>query len=406
MLTSIDIYFFVIFVIAILGIIVSSILYFLNKEESFSARILAALIFCISLISLSVAAYYTNFFLYYPHFSRVVVFLSLCVAPLSYLYVRTVLEQQFRFRYTDGLLFLPAFLYTLTFVPYYLLPAEQKLVIIRKLINDRSLIGLEPEGMLPQGWGILLRLLYGFILTSAQFVMLYRWRKKIIYADHPFQQNIDTYKWLIYLSIVMSSAFFLLFFEYFFHLSRIFDLYLQITLTISGIIVFCSFYLFARPNILYGLRGWLQENKTDERLIDESGMMDTAPENESEKRRTSLSLEQERFFKEKIEKHFTANRPYLKKGYRIKDLSDETGIPTYMLSVFINQEYGKNFSEFVNDNRVDYLAVYLKENPDNFQFTFDALCKEAGFNSRSSFIAAVKRKTGVTPSEFYGKEVY
>jgi hypothetical protein len=85
MLTSIDIYFFVIFVIAILGIIVSSILYFLNKEESFSARILAAFIFCISLISLSAAAYFTNFFLYYPHFSRVVVFLSLCVAPLSYL---------------------------------------------------------------------------------------------------------------------------------------------------------------------------------------------------------------------------------------------------------------------------------------------------------------------------------
>jgi methylphosphotriester-DNA--protein-cysteine methyltransferase len=45
----------------------------------------------------------------------------------------------------------------------------------------------------------------------------------------------------------------------------------------------------------------------------------------------------------------------------------------------------------------------LKTSPELYQFTLEALGKMAGFNSRSTFIAAVKKISGRTPQEFFGK---
>jgi AraC-like DNA-binding protein len=73
------------------------------------------------------------------------------------------------------------------------------------------------------------------------------------------------------------------------------------------------------------------------------------------------------------------------------------------LSAFINQEYRKNFSEFINDIRVSYLVDLIQENPEYLnKYTLEVLGQMAGFKSRTTFILAVKRKTGKTPSEIFG----
>ena len=72
-----------------------------------------------------------------------------------------------------------------------------------------------------------------------------------------------------------------------------------------------------------------------------------------------------------------------------------------MLSAFINQAYGKNFNEWVNENRIMYLRQLLQQNPDYRKYTLEALGKLVGFNSRTTFIAAVKKTTRQTPSEFF-----
>jgi AraC-like DNA-binding protein len=50
---------------------------------------------------------------------------------------------------------------------------------------------------------------------------------------------------------------------------------------------------------------------------------------------------------------------------------------------------------------VQYLENLVKNNAEYANFTLEALGKAAGFNSRSTFIAAVKRNTGKTPQEFF-----
>jgi AraC-like DNA-binding protein len=119
-------------------------------------------------------------------------------------------------------------------------------------------------------------------------------------------------------------------------------------------------------------------------------------------KRQTLSIAQEKEFRKLLEEHFSNNQPFLKKGYRINELSEELKIPSYQLSAFINQEYGKNFNELVNEYRVLYLKKLIDTNPAYRQYTLEAMGQMAGFNSRTTFITAVKKLSGMTPLDYFG----
>jgi len=392
-LPSIDIYFSFVFLVAIIGLMVAAILYFLNRESSFSARLLAGYLLSIAVISLFSALYHTNFFLFFPQVPRTMVFLSLSASPFAYLYVRSVLRQQFTWTKSDFLFFIPAVLYTINMIPFYAMAREEKLVIIRQQLTDNSIIALEPEGWLPQGWGIILRMVYGVVLASFQVKMLVNWRSKNSVKLIP--QNLAMFRWLISFTMLVLSSFIILLIEYAFQISYFFDFYRLITLTMTVSICITCGFLFLQPSLLYGLTGWFQE--ANESTISEPEIAGAQEPNSS----NTFSKEAERSYRALLESHFTNQQPFLKVGYKIGDLAKELDIPTYILSAFINQAYGKNFNEWVNEYRVHYLKGLLQKNPDFRKYTFEALGNLAGFNSRTTFIAAVKKTTHKTPSEFF-----
>lgn len=392
---TIDWVFILVFVFGTIGLVVSAILFISNKNESFSARVLAAYLFCASIILLNYDLTNTDFFLDFPHLWRTVAWASFCAPPLAYLYVRTVLEQEFKYRNTDFLFFLPAVIYMLTMVPFLILDSPHKLEILEKLMSDHSLIPKEPEGSLPQGWGFLFRTGYGLIMAFAQYALLAKTRKRILMGSDPVKQNRDTFNWLFYFTLVMFFSYLLLFLETVLHVSSFIDLNSLIILTISANVFFICTYLLVRPNILYGMTGWLQEQ------VNEEGPQAELVTQSSRAKKTTLSLDQKREYKTALQNHFRENQPFLRVGYKIGELSRELDIPGYQLTAFINQEYGKNFNELINDHRLDYLEHLLQSSPDNFQYTLEALGNMAGFNSRSAFIEAVKKKTGKPPVEYF-----
>ena len=125
---------------------------------------------------------------------------------------------------------------------------------------------------------------------------------------------------------------------------------------------------------------------------------------DTDKKKIYLSIEQGNAIRQVLVQHLEKNQPFRKTGYTISDLSNEISIPSYLLSAFINQEYGKNFNELINEYRVDYFIELIQQPGANEQFKLEALGREAGFNTRASFIRAVKKKTGLTPSDFVAKK--
>ena len=96
-------------------------------------------------------------------------------------------------------------------------------------------------------------------------------------------------------------------------------------------------------------------------------------------------------------------KPYLKVGYSLLDLTNDLGVPLYQVSFFLNHAKGKNFHDMLNEYRVEYSReLMLKEK--NQQLTLEAIAFDSGFGNRNSFTIAFKKFTGNTPSAFL-KEV-
>jgi AraC-like DNA-binding protein len=394
-----DWYFTLVFFASILGFVVAVILFFVNKTDSFSSRLLSGYLVCISLLALNYALMTTTYFQRHPHLWRILAWSSFSFSPMAYLYVRSVLEQSYRFKKWDFLFFLPAILHALNLLPFYLLPASEKLEVISNAYINKKLIALEPEGLLPERWAIWARILVGLLTTFGQFFLLSKWKSRIYANSKNEHQNISTFRWLNMFTLIQALFWSLVILEFIFHFSRKADLNYTIIFTITGTIFFISMYLLLRPSILYGMTGWLQTSAIADSIPDSIiPVTETVSTNKN-----TLSIEQGEAYKRALESHFRENLPFRKNGYTIGDLSHELNIPSHQLSAFINQEYGKNFNELINEYRVDYLSDTIRSSNDHLQFTLEALGREAGFNSRAAFIAAVKKKTGKTPSELFGR---
>jgi AraC-like DNA-binding protein len=80
-------------------------------------------------------------------------------------------------------------------------------------------------------------------------------------------------------------------------------------------------------------------------------------------------------------------------------LAQKLGISSGYLSQRINQDSGLNFSEYVNAYRVAEVKRLLLD-PKFEPYSLLAIGYEAGFNSKSTFYAAFKKETGLSPSAY------
>ncbi|MGL6269971.1 MAG: hypothetical protein ACRC2O_18705, partial [Chitinophagaceae bacterium] len=335
----VDWYFIFFFFTGMLGLFVACILYFLNHNQSLTPRLLALYLLIMSLLVIINSLTFTDFFLAFPHVWRVFAWTHFMAPVVAYLYVHSVVHQSFLLSRKHFLLFIPAVIYTLCLVPFYLLPTTEKLEIVRRFMADKTLMSLEPETFLFQSWSIPAKLGFSIILLMGQYTLLAKWRKNELKRTYHIGQNETTFRWLFLFTTVTSIFYLLLIIEYAFHISRQYDLTIMICFTLSINIFFISVYLLARPSILYGFRGWIKDSEPA--IPPGSGVM-LSP---ALPKKPSLTLEQGELYKQKLEHFFDEKEPYRKAGYKIRDLSDELGIPSYQLSAFINQEYGKNFNE-------------------------------------------------------------
>jgi AraC-like DNA-binding protein len=107
--------------------------------------------------------------------------------------------------------------------------------------------------------------------------------------------------------------------------------------------------------------------------------------------------------KARIDDFLVQEKPYLRPGFTLTDMSGLTGLPRHVLSNFINKAYGMNFNSLINSHRVDYLKEIPEQDPEWRRLTLEALGRKAGFNSRNTLIKAFKKCTGECPSTFFSR---
>ncbi len=100
-----------------------------------------------------------------------------------------------------------------------------------------------------------------------------------------------------------------------------------------------------------------------------------------------------------IKAAFEEKKVYLRSGVTLNQFSEEFGIPTYLVTKSVNRIYGKSFPETVNSFRIKEVKEHL-ENNRNKLYKIEGIAFEAGFSTPSSFYAAFKKETGMTPTSY------
>ena len=104
-------------------------------------------------------------------------------------------------------------------------------------------------------------------------------------------------------------------------------------------------------------------------------------------------------FADKLEKCMKHDKLYLNSELNINMLAEVINVPKKTISQTINHVIGSNFSDYVNSYRIADARLQLeKKNRDSL--SIKEIMYAVGFNSRSVFNTAFKKKTGLTPSEY------
>nr|BFF36192.1 helix-turn-helix transcriptional regulator [Tenacibaculum mesophilum] len=97
---------------------------------------------------------------------------------------------------------------------------------------------------------------------------------------------------------------------------------------------------------------------------------------------------------------FEKSEGYLDSKITAYDLAKKINTNTQYLSKIINYYKKENFSNYINNLRVDFIIDKLINDKRYRNYTIYAIAQEAGFNNAESFSSAFVKKTGIKPSYF------
>ncbi|MBU1368485.1 MAG: tetratricopeptide repeat protein [Bacteroidetes bacterium] len=96
---------------------------------------------------------------------------------------------------------------------------------------------------------------------------------------------------------------------------------------------------------------------------------------------------------------FATEKPYTDSGLSINAIAESLNTNQNYISRAINEHSGMNFYYFLNKYRIAEARKLIEENG-AYGFSLEQIMLKSGFRSRSVFIEAFKKFTGMTPGQF------
>lgn len=104
----------------------------------------------------------------------------------------------------------------------------------------------------------------------------------------------------------------------------------------------------------------------------------------------------------KIEK-LEGQHYFLRQDCTLHNMAKRLKTNTSYLSKIINAHFNKSFSVYVNELRINYVLIELKNNKRLRSYSVKAISEEIGYKSTDSFTKYFKQATGITPAVYIKK---
>lgn len=385
--------------ITILGFIVTFLLLINIKESN---RVNVFLFFFFFINNLYSLAHYAT--IYAGNKSLIAILLVnftplfLAVGPILYFYVRGILRDDYRLSKFDFLHFIPALIILVNILPHLFSSFGVKLDYASRVLTNPAEILNSKTLLFPSLINFVIRPLIGLIYVVVAIRLMFL---KFKYERPVDKQSKLIFSWLSFLifNTLLVYTSFLIFTIFSFQTLdyKIAEIkgYYFLNISLVGLVLFNVSLLFF-PNILYGLPqlDFIVPNNFREPFLRDSV--------KKVSRSFEISPEKLSLLHDKIAQ-YCLKKPFLNADFSLSTMSADTDIPVHHLSYYFNEHLSINFNTWKNDHKINHV-ISLIENGSNELLTLDALAKQAGFGSRTTFFNAFKQKMGLTPSEFLNKQ--
>lgn len=123
------------------------------------------------------------------------------------------------------------------------------------------------------------------------------------------------------------------------------------------------------------------------------------PETEISKKPLVISKEKEADILARLEE-FEKSENFLSKEMSLAVLAGQLETNTKYLSEVINKYKEKNYNNYINELRINYIAYLLKTDSAYLNYKVSYLAEKAGFSSHSAFTTVFKSVTGISPNTY------
>ncbi len=113
----------------------------------------------------------------------------------------------------------------------------------------------------------------------------------------------------------------------------------------------------------------------------------------------TISLDNENEILSKL-KLLEEKKFFLKSDFTQQLVAKKIKTNTTYLSYVVNKHFGKSFSVYYNELRINYIVNEIICNTKFREYTTQAIAESAGFKNADSFTTSFKKKTGLTPFQF------
>ncbi len=313
---------------------------------------------------------------------------SFASIPLYYLHMKAQLTNRYRFEANEIMHFVPLIVSAITLAPFWYLISSNRpehldliygMLLLKKHPGNQTV--LIETGIIIL---IILQLVFYFYRTQ---VLFYRLKKKLDAKNNreikDFLSGAKVFSYSFFLLILL-----LLQRNYF----PMNENSLSSTLFILAILTL---------NVGHAFFGISQGSPVLIRQLykDVEGELPDDEDNKVKYASSSMCDDLKTELITKLELLLNEKQPYLNSKLKLDDIAQELDTNNKYLSQLINENYGKSFSNFINDYRCRRV-IDLFGQKEFEEYTLDGIAESAGFNSRSTFVAAFKKYSGKLPSVY------
>ncbi|MEO0506762.1 MAG: helix-turn-helix domain-containing protein [Bacteroidota bacterium] len=306
--------------------------------------------------------------------------IGLGLAPLIYLYVKSITRSSFRLRIKDFLHFLPLILFVLYRIGIYTYDALQPDFVFVQ--NGELKLLVDEVFVLPMMsyFGYAQMLLY----LAFTFQMFIQYRTKLqAYFSNTYDLELN---WIRNFLLLYTFLF-----CYDITQSIVQNFFVDLHYTQMWWLVFCS-----GLTILYvAIKGYFTDTSKLNQL-----KFDFIPEQvASETRESTLSKTISEQEIEMVKTLMMKKKPYLNPELNLVELAKLAEMSRGQLSGIINSGFGKNFNDFVNLYRIEAFKDKVGDAAHE-KLSLLGIAYECGFNSKATFNRVFKKLTNSSPTEY------